>query len=229
MRALLVLVALLIAGVVAVRYLERTRPQDLPWTPLDLTAPVSFMTPFKLQMLRNSPARCEAALARANIGFTPIPDRRVSDRCGYEDAVTLDRTRIRYAPTPVTMACPLAAALVIWEREVAAPAARRHFGIELARVQHYGIYNCRRLYGQSAGPYSEHATANAIDVAAFYLANGRQITVQRNWKDGTPEGAFLKDVHDGACRIFGTTLGPDYNAAHHDHFHLDMRGWKSCH
>jgi len=228
MRALLVLVVLLIAGALYVRHLERTRPQDLPWTPLDLGAPVGSMTAMKLKLLRSDPAMCRDALARAGVGFTPFPDRRESEQCGYEDAITLDRTGIRYTPTPVTLTCPLAAALVLWERRVAAPAARRHFGTELARVEHFGIYSCRRLYGRDTGPYSEHATANAIDVAAFYLADGRQISVSRDWGDGTTEAAFLTEVHGGACDLFGTTLGSDYNAAHRDHFHLDMRGWKSC-
>lgn len=228
MRALAVLVVLLIAGAFYLRHLERNRPQDLPWTPIDLTAPVGAMTAMKLQVLRSDPRACQEALARASIRFTPILDRRVSDECGYENALTLDRTRIRFEPTPVTTTCPLAAALVAWERAVVAPAARRHFGTELTRIQHYGIYSCRRLYGASTGPYSEHATANAIDVAAFYLADGRQITVQRDWRDDGDKGAFLREVHDGACDVFGTTLGPDYNAAHRDHFHLDMRGWKSC-
>lgn len=227
MRALLILVALLIAGVLYVRHLERTRPQDLPWTPLDLTAPIGAMTSMKLQLLRSDPALCREVLTRAGVGFTPFPDRRASPQCGYRDAVTLDRTRIGYSPTPVTLACPLAAALIVWERQVAAPAARRHFDAELSRVQHYGIYSCRRLYGRETGPYSEHATANAIDIAAFRLMDGRQIGVQRDWNGGA-KGAFLREVHEGACEVFGTTLGPDYNGAHRDHFHLDMRGWKSC-
>jgi hypothetical protein len=228
MRVLLVLVVLLIAGVLVVRHLERTRPQDLPWTPLDLTAPVGAMTGMKLQMLRTDPAMCRDALARAGVGFMPVPDRRVSADCGLTDAVTLDRTRIRYAPTPVTTTCPLAAALVLWERQVAAPAARRHFGRELVGVEHFGIYSCRRLYGSDTGPFSEHATANAIDLAAFYLDDRTQISVRRDWDDSGAKAAFLRDVHEGACDLFGTTLGPDYNAAHRDHFHLDMRGWKSC-
>jgi hypothetical protein len=228
MRALLVLVALLIAGAFYVRHLERTRPQDLPWTPLDLTAPVGAMTGIKLQLLRNDPDMCRDALARSGIDFTPVPDRRVSDDCGLIDAVTLDRTRVRYAPTPVTTTCPLAAALVLWERQVAAPAARRHFGRELVRVEHFGVYSCRRLYGNETGPYSAHATANAIDLAGFRLAGGRHISVLRDWDADGPAGAFLRDVHEGACDLFGTTLGPDYNAAHRDHFHVDMRGWKSC-
>ena len=63
------------------------------------------------------------------------------------------------------------------------------------------------------------------------LANGRRITVARDWNDGGPDGAFLRDVRDGACGLFSTTLSPDYNASHRDHLHLDEapgRGWRAC-
>jgi hypothetical protein len=29
-------------------------------------------------------------------------------------------------------------------------------------------------------------------------------------------------VHGGACSIFTTVLGPNYDANHRDHFHLDL-------
>nr|WP_244505655.1 extensin family protein [Methyloceanibacter stevinii] len=30
-------------------------------------------------------------------------------------------------------------------------------------------------------------------------------------------------MHGDACKVFWTVLGPEANAAHRDHFHLDMR------
>ena len=75
---------------------------------------------------------------------------------------------------------------------------------------------------------SQHATANAIDVAGFRLADGRRITLTGGW-DGKPaEQAFLRDLRDGACGLFKGVLSPDYNAAHHDHFHLDMGPFGVC-
>jgi hypothetical protein len=38
----------------------------------------------------------------------------------------------------------------------------------------------------------------------------------------SPEGKFLHAVHAAACLTFGTVLGPEANAAHHDHLHLDL-------
>ncbi len=45
-------------------------------------------------------------------------------------------------------------------------------------------------------------------------------------KTAVTASAFLHQVHDEACDIFGTVLGPAANAAHHDHFHLDMKARK---
>lgn len=39
--------------------------------------------------------------------------------------------------------------------------------------------------------------------------------------------AFLRQIHAGACRIFGTVLGPEANDAHRDHFHIDMADRKT--
>ena len=37
-----------------------------------------------------------------------------------------------------------------------------------------------------------------------------------------PRARFLRSAHAAACRIFGTTLGPEANEAHRNHFHVDM-------
>ena len=98
-------------------------------------------------------------------------------------------------------------------------------GISAARVvaiDHFGSYNCRHIYGRDAGNWSEHATADAVDIAGFRLADGTRISVARDWKGDGPKAAFLREVRDGACRLFATTLSPDYNAAHRDHLHLDQ-------
>ncbi|WP_375292508.1 extensin family protein, partial [Sphingomonas melonis] len=83
------------------------------------------------------------------------------------------------------------------------------------------------------GTWSEHATADAVDIAGFRLADGRRITVVGDWTGSGDKAAFLREVRDGACRLFATTLSPDYNAAHRDHLHLDQAdrgamGWRAC-
>ena len=41
--------------------------------------------------------------------------------------------------------------------------------------------------------------------------------------DLDPEAKFVTFLHEDACRRFGTVLGPEANAAHKNHFHLDMK------
>ncbi|KEY97503.1 extensin, partial [Sphingomonas sp. BHC-A] len=125
-------------------------------------------------------------------------------------------------PAAVAPSCPVAAALKLWEWQVVQPAAQRHFGRAVRKVTHFGAYSCRRLYGRSAGDFSEHATADAIDVAGFILTDGRRIGVAADWKAEGEEADFLHEVRDGACALFSTVLSPDYNAAHRDHLHLDQ-------
>ena len=90
------------------------------------------------------------------------------------------------------------------------------------------------MYGRDGGAWSEHATADALDVAGFRLSDGRRVTILGDWTEGTQaERLFLREVRDGACELFATTLSPDYNAAHRDHLHLDqaargVAGWRSC-
>lgn len=212
--------------------LPRLTAEDLPWTPLDLTAPIGLATAGKIAQL-DGPA-CRRLLDQAHIAYRALPDRR-QGTCGFDDGVTWasgGQPRAIYAPRTPPLACPLAAALAVWEREVVQPAAEQRLGARVAKIDHFGSYACRRLYGRATGDWSEHSRARAIDVAGFVLSDGRRITVARDWRGGGPTAQFLHDVRDGACRLFATTLSPDYNAAHRDHFHLDeaRRGslWRAC-
>nr|WP_051083507.1 extensin family protein [Sphingomonas sp. Mn802worker] len=215
----------------------RGRPQDLPWTPLDLSQPIGAFTGRKLAALGDDFGTCRALLDRSGVRYTALPPRDDGARCGYRDAVRLrsggPRT-IGYSPASLGVACPVAAALVKWEWDVVQPAAERHFGTHVADIEHFGSYSCRRIYGRDAGSWSEHATADAVDIAGFRLADGRRVTVVRDWfGDAAQDAAFLHDVRDGACRLFATVLSPDYNAAHRDHLHLDQAnrgatGWRAC-
>ena len=135
----------------------------------------------------------------------------------------------------------MALSFFMWERHVLQPAAQLHFSQRVAAVEHVGSYACRNINrGEStatatrAGSRSLHATADAMDITALTLANGKRITVLQQWPSSsagrTPskETQLLKDIHDGACRFFGAVLGPDYNAVHRDHFHFETGGNSVC-
>lgn len=213
----------------------RARPQDWPWTPLDLGEPVGLSTGRKLAALGDDFPQCRALLDRAGVRYTALPPRHDGE-CGYDDAVRFapgGARRIAVSPASLGVACPVAAALSVWEWQVVQPAAERIFGTEVAGIDHFGSYSCRRMYGRETGAISEHATANALDVAGFTLADGRRITVARDWRGEGDDARFLREVRDGACGLFATVLSPDYNAAHRDHLHLDQAdrgatGWRAC-
>lgn len=210
----------------------RSRPQDLPWTPLDLGQPIGLFTNSKLTALDRDYPQCRMLLSRAGVRFAELEPIE-KGQCGYRDAVRLDpggaRT-IGFDPAKPGMACPVAAALSMWEWNVVQPAALSHFGSRVVTFEHFGTYNCRPIAGSTH--LSQHSYARAIDIAGFVLADGRRITVARDWRGDDEKAAFLRDVRDGACWLFSTTLSPDYNSAHHDHLHLDEQprgGWRACH
>ena len=219
----------LIAG--ALQWLLARNPladQDLPWTRLDLAAPVGVATGSKLVALAGDAPLCPALLREAAVRFETLSDQSQGPTCGWTGAVRLASP----ARPRVVLACPLAAAFEVWMRQVVQPAAIELLGSRVARVDDLGSFACRRIRGSAAAGWSEHASANAIDIAGFGLADGRRVTVARDWASGR-RGAFLHTIRDGGCRIFSTTLSPDYNAAHRDHLHLDEAsrgafGWRAC-
>lgn len=225
-RLLAVLVVVAAVGTVIV---QRLPPQDSPFAPLGLEQPIGLATKWKLRGLKGERDACAAALDTPALSVIWLADREVGPFCSLTDVVAIERSEVRWS-APISITCPMAAALAIWERQVVAPAAARHFGSRVIRIDHFGTYACRRVAGSSsASPRaSQHATANAIDVAAFHLADGTRITVAGDWSGEAKKRAFLRDVRDGSCRLFATVLGPDYNAAHADHFHFDMGPYTIC-
>ena len=121
-----------------------------------------------------------------------------------------------------------AVSLAMWERHAVLPAATV-LKAKPVRLEHLGSYACRNLYGQRDAQRSRHATADALDVAGFLLAGGGRVAVIRHWSPGdAPEAVFLREIRNGACRSFDVVLGPDHNAAHRDHLHLDRGGGRLC-
>ncbi|MBC7986932.1 MAG: extensin family protein [Sphingomonadaceae bacterium] len=218
--------------------MARRHPEDLPWTALDLSAPIGAFTGRKLAGLAEDAPRCRALLAEAGVRFVALPSHRPSPHCGYNDGVRFapgagDARSIAYRSADLDISCAVAAALAVWEWRVVQPAALEAFGQRVAEIEHLGSYACRRLYGASEGRWSAHATADAVDIAAFVLEDGRRISVLGGWSGDADEARFLRAARDGACDLFATTLSPDYNAAHADHLHLDQAkrgaiGWRAC-
>lgn len=212
------------------------RPEDLPWTPLrSLDDPVGAFTAMKLAKLDGEGAACRSLLTRAGFTVHVLPPLGRTPECAVAEPIRIGPGSGDPALDPggLPLSCPFGASLAVWERAVVEPAARSIYGQRVVAIDTFGSYNCRRIYGRSVGDWSEHARANAIDVAGFRLANGHRVTVAADWRGKGRDAAFLHRVHDGACQIFATVLSPDYNAAHRDHLHLDQAqrgawGWRAC-
>lgn len=210
-----------------------------PWAPLDVAAAPNLLTPMKLARARANPQRCLAALAQTGMRYSPLPDRVTGPGCGFDNALLLREASVKLG-APVSLSCPMALSFAMWERHALQPAAELHTGQRVAAITHLGSYACRNVNrGEGAAPNapagnrSRHATADALDIAGFTLANGKSISVLRHWQDDAAtvagsEALFLKAAHGAACRYFKGVLGPEYNAAHKDHFHLETGGYRMC-
>ena len=184
-----------------------------------------------VQIIPNGPElkQCLADLNRLKARYSLLPDRNYGAGCSTISSVQL--TGVGIPITNVTaIQCPLALALTLWTREAVQPAARQAFGSAVVRLDSFGSYSCRNVKGRPklAGTRSEHATANAVDIAAFVLADGRRITVEGGWNGSDNEIQFLRSIRSAACKRFQTVLSPDFNDAHRDHLHFDLGRGPFC-
>ena len=171
--------------------------------------------------------QCLGALDHIGARYTPVPDQNFGSGCSVTGSVQLLGVGIPI--TNVTaIRCPLARALAEWTRETLQPAARDQLGSRVVKIESMGAYSCRNIIGGRGTGRSEHATANAVDIGAFVLADGRRVSIRQGWNGSDDERAFLRDVRAAACKRFQTVLSPDYNAAHYDHLHFDLGGKPFC-
>ena len=167
--------------------------------------------------------QCLADLGRAGAQFDALPDRYTTGGCSTLNTVQMhalasDQGRLAvHNIGPVT--CPVSAAFAAWARYGVDRAAQQVFGSRVDSIQTMGSFACRNVAG--TGRLSAHASADAIDIGGFVLADGRRISVREGWHGTRQEREFLQLVHRSACRRFDTVLGPDYNAAHADHLHVE--------
>lgn len=226
LAVLLLLAPLAALAALRLGYLELP-PRWNPWAPLDVRDATTWVTGYKLQRLQSDDAACRVALDSSTLRYETVPDRTISDTCRIEGAVRVESGSLRFSQ-PFVATCGLAAALAMFEHHVLQPAARVAFDEPVVAIEHFGSYACRNIYGREEGRPSEHATANALDVSGMRFASGRRITIAGDWAGDDQAGRFLRVIRDGACHWFNGVLGPEYNAAHHDHLHLDMGAYRVC-
>ena len=228
-RAILVAITGLLVGILAGEWL--LEPRHLPWRALDIDERAGFATGFKLRIIEAGPSSwCRELLTNSEFLqarlLEPLDD---TGKCGWSEAYDLEGSGVVTLTGKSTypMQCNLTAGAHIWIRSID-KRAQEILGSGLARIHHVGTYSCRRMYNRSAGKLSKHSFAQAWDVTGFELKDGRVISVLKHWGNGGLNQHFLAAVHKDACRVFNVTLGPDYNDAHRDHFHVDVGGGVVC-
>lgn len=171
--------------------------------------------------------QCIVKLDTIAARYALLPDRTFGGGCSAMGSIQL-----RDIGTPVTnlgaITCGLGYAFTLWVQSDLQIPAMGEFRSPVTRVETMGSYSCRNINGAATGKLSEHAYANAVDVSAFVLKDGRRVSVLNGWNGDRRDARFLRSVRAAACTRFNTVLSPDYNAQHHDHLHFDMGRGPFC-
>lgn len=160
-----------------------------------------------------------AVCGNPSIKGEPIaPVRSRVKGCGIKEAVRVTAVDGISLSPAATLNCATATALDTWIKTSVQPT----FGVgQVVQLQVASSYSCRGRNNVKGARISEHGRGNAIDIAAFVLADGTSLTVSKNYNK------TLRKVHKGACGIFGTTLGPGSDGYHENHIHLDVARYRS--
>ena len=168
------------------------------------------------------PSACRVALTEEIAVAPSIPDIHGPGGCGGEDLVRLEtimlpnKHRVVVTP-PATLRCRMAAEIADWVRtdvvSLTAP-----LGSEPSLLDNFDSYECRSFNRIPGGHLSEHGRANALDVRAVKLANGKSIELTDRSLPRDLRERFLHSV----CARFMTVLGPGSDWYHEEHIHLDL-------
>ena len=156
------------------------------------------------------------------------PAREVDGRgtCGIEQPLKVnafEKGVVAVTGGDVLLGCMMTYSMERWMTQSIQPAAQARFGMPVTEILTMGTYACRTRNNKRGDKLSEHAFANAFDIAGFRLADGRTIRVKTDWRNGDPASqAFLREALVTACRYFTTVLGPGSNRLHEDHIHIDL-------
>jgi hypothetical protein len=196
--------------------------------PLDIAAPVTPLTVWKLDRAASHPQQCLAILA-SGAQIRELSDKRVDENCGIARRVEVNAVGASRIGS-IETSCATALRLAMWEEHGVQPAANQYLNTQATRLRHAGSYSCRKMRTSSGGStrWSSHAMALAIDITGFDFADGKRLRLIDDWNGDLDKKMFLRAVRDSACIWFRTTLSPDYNALHADHFHLQATGWGTC-
>lgn len=174
--------------------------------------------------------RCHAELDARGVDWKPAA------RNGIADAVELRGPLggVTWTPPgkqPLVLDCSLAVSL--------AEAGRYFLAVGITEARWSSGYSVRNVRGTDHR--SKHSFGLAVDVPRFAGADLGTLAVTLDFEPGlgdatdcvgqpvTQGGAVLKVLQCQLVRsgLFYLVLSPDYDDAHHDHFHLEARPWSA--
>jgi hypothetical protein len=206
--------------------LPKPRPAEAQAAPeqpaAEKPAPAETAKPEEQAAPEPQPSACRQALTE-DIAIAPsIPDIHGPGGCGGEDLVRLeaivlpDKRQVSVKPAAI-LRCRMASAIADWIRSDIAPLAQK-LGSTISDLDNFDSFECRGRNRVAGALLSEHGRANALDIRAFKLANGRSISLT----DRTVPRELRENVLHSACARFATVLGPGSDWYHEDHIHFDL-------
>lgn len=244
-RPLAFLAALLVAmPALAAEIVPRPRPKpDRPVT-RDAEVPIPRDNPRRTSVAP-SPAppsgsadgTCLKGLGNDEVEFKPLAP--IDDGgCGAAAPLLVSKVAGVALEPPATLTCDMTRSLAAWVGTIVQPAARQRLKTDVTAIRVAASYVCRRRNNLGSGKLSEHAKANALDMAGFRFAKAKDVTVGDGWGSLAAavglsrNDSFLSDIRTGACAHFTTVLGPGSDPYHGDHFHVDALvrrgGYRIC-
>ena len=163
----------------------------------------------------------------------PVADFHEGNGCGLSNGYRVFSVANINFSQPAMITCGIADALNLWIAQSVQPAAQSIYSSNVVSFKVAASYACRPRNNVRGAKLSEHGFGNAIDIAAFTLANGREIIVERDYYGNAQDQKFLRMIRSQACGLFHTVLGPGSDSEHRDHIHLDLQKERSggpyCH
>ncbi|HWT30549.1 MAG TPA: extensin family protein [Propylenella sp.] len=174
---------------------------------------------------------CLKRLRNLGVSFTRLPPISPGGACHVPVPLEVASLGSGVAITPAAvMNCRTAEGLALWIRDSLVPASRRYLEAVPTSIVHDSAYVCRARNNAPGGRLSEHATANAVDIASIRFAARPPLAIGR--VRGVAEARFEAAIRRESCTYFTTVLGPGSNAAHATHFHFDAAqrrgGYRLC-
>jgi hypothetical protein len=167
--------------------LESTWPKTLPAAkPAPGEAPqqnAEATDAFTPAEIAEAKAHCTALLK--GVDAVAIPEEPIRQGiCGTAapfQLISVGRNpQVTFNP-PAIVTCDMVAAVTTWVKNDLQPAARRHLGSPLAKIDTMSSYSCRNAYGRKRANLSEHGRANALDIRSFVTAAQAESEVLAHW------------------------------------------------